>query len=141
MTSLPTWAIWTLGFGSPALTAIITLVSQYLSRRGQAELETRSRREEILRNLRWAAELAVSDDIGKARLGMQELQALRESELLSSTEEGFIDAALRAAIEGPREAILQAGDGAEVVATSTLPASGEPVSSEAGEQEEASVDD
>lgn len=74
VTTLPTWAVYALGFGSPTLTAIIALIGQRLSRQGQKELEKRSRREEILRNLRWAAELGVSDDLGKARLGIQEFK-------------------------------------------------------------------
>lgn len=128
MTSLPTWAVWVLSFGSPTLTAIIAIIGQSISRRGVKELEQRSRREEILRNLRWAAELAVSDDTGRARLGLQELQALHESDLLSSSEERFIDAALCAVIEAPRQAIIQEGDDVEVVAASTPPpAKEEPV--------------
>lgn len=117
MTTLPTWAVWVLSFGSPALTAVIAVVAQYLNRRAARELETRSRREEVLRNLRWAAELAVSEDVRQARLGMEELQALRDSQILSSTEEGFIDAALRAAIAVPRQAIERARGDVEVVAT------------------------
>jgi hypothetical protein len=73
VTSLPTWAVYALAFGSPALTAIIALIGQHLSRRGAKELEKRSRREEIMRILRWAAELAVSDDVSKARLGVQNI--------------------------------------------------------------------
>ena len=140
MTNLPTWAVWVLSFGSPTVTAAIALLGQYFSRSGDQELETRSKREEVLRNLRWAAELAVSDDIGKARLGVQELQALRDSKLLTPSEEGFIDAALHAAIEEPREAIAQSAD-PEVIIVAGPDASQEvPVSSEEeGEREETDI--
>lgn len=137
MTTLPTWAVWVLSFGSPAVTAVIATVGVYLSRRGARELETRSRREEVLRNLRWAAELAVSDDVRQARLGLEELQALRDSQMLSATEEGFIDAALRAAIAVPRQAIEQAGGDVEVVTTTGLSELEDAaVASEDDEQEE-----
>jgi hypothetical protein len=93
-----------------------------------------------MRNLRWAAELAVSDDVSKARLGMQQLQALRESKLLTSSEEGFIDAALRAAIEAPRQAIVQSGDDVEVVATTSLSPASEVLVSSEDEDEQQETD-
>jgi hypothetical protein len=131
MTTLPTWAVWLLSFGSPTLTAAIAIVGQHISRRGARELETRSKREEVLRNLRWAAELAVSDDVRKARLGIQELKALQNSKMLSPAEVDFIYAALAAALDEPRQAIEQAGDEVEVVATTSLSATGNvPVPSE-----------
>ena len=131
MTTLPTWAVWLLSFGSPTLTAAIAIVGQHISRRGARELETRSKREEVLRNLRWAAELAVSDDVRKARLGIQELKALQNSKMFSPAEVDFIYAALAAALDEPRQAIEQAGDEVEVVATTSLSATGNvPVPSE-----------
>lgn len=141
VTTLPTWAVWVLSFGSPAITAVIALLGQYFNRRAAGELETRSKREEVLRNLRWAAELAVSDDIGKARLGMQELQALRDSRMLTPSEEGFVDAALRAAIEEPRQAIAQSTGQVEVIATTGPHVSRKaPISSEKqAKQEEAGI--
>jgi|HubBroStandDraft_6_1064221.scaffolds.fasta_scaffold584242_1 hypothetical protein len=89
----------------------------YFSRRAARELEARSRREEVTRNLRWAAELAVSEDAAKARLGLQELAALRDSRLLTLSEEGFIDAALHAVIEIPRQAIARAAGDIEIGVT------------------------
>lgn len=131
MTTLPTWAVWLLSFGSPTLTAVVAIVGQHISRRGARELETRSKREEVLRNLRWAAELAVSDDVRKARLGIQELKALQNSKMLSPAEVDFIYAALAAALDEPRQAIEQAGGEVEVVATTSLSATGNvPVPSE-----------
>ena len=131
MTTLPTWAVWLLSFGSPTLTAVVAIVGQHISRRGARELETRSKREEVLRNLRWAAELAVSDDVRKARLGIQELKALQNSKMLSPAEVDFIYAALAAALDQPRQAIEQAGGEVEVVATTSLSATGNvPVPSE-----------
>lgn len=125
MTSLPTWAVWILSFGSPALTAAVALVGQRISRRGTQELESRSKREEVMRNLRWAAELAVSGDVRKARLGNRELKALLASKLLSPTEVDFIYAALDAALDVPVHEIEQAAGEVEIVATTSVSATGE----------------
>lgn len=73
-----------------------------------------------MRSLRWAAELAVSDDVRKARLGNRELRALQNSRLLSPAEEDFIYAALDAALDVPVHAIEQAEGDVEVVATTDV---------------------
>ncbi len=91
------------------------LVSNFLTRRGAKELEQRSKREEVLRNLRWAAELAVSDDEGKALLDLAELQALADSDLLEPGQRLFIDAALEAVVSEPEEELEEAGDDAQAV--------------------------
>jgi hypothetical protein len=141
VTSLPSWAVLTLGFGLPVLGAVTALLGQYLGRRATWELEDRSKREEVMRILRWAAELAVSNDAGKSRLGLQELEALRDSKLLTSVEQGFIDAALKATIEIPRQAIDQSAEDVNVVLEADANDGGEtPVPSEEGEQgEEADI--
>jgi hypothetical protein len=125
VTLLPSWAVWTLSFGSPALTATVAVVGQLLSRRGARELEARSKRGEVMRTLRWAAELAVSHDVRRARLGNRELKALQNSKLLDPVEVDFIIAALDAALEEPVLAIEQAHGEVEVVATTSLSATGE----------------
>jgi hypothetical protein len=91
------------------------LVGNLLTRRGAKELERRSKREEVLRNLRWAAELAVSEDAGKAQLGLAELQALAESDLLEPGQKLFIDAALEAVVREPEEELEEAGEDAQAV--------------------------
>lgn len=121
VTTFPTWAVYLLSFGSPVLAFVGVMFGQYISRRGARELEIRSKREEVMRNLRWAAELAVSDDEDQARLGVEQLRALLESRMLGSSEEGFVYAALRAAIKVPVQEIEQAGGDAQVLATSSLP--------------------
>jgi len=91
-----------------------------------------------MRNLRWAAELAVLEDTDKSALGIEELEALRDySKLLSRTEAGFIAAALRVATEGPREAIGKSGGDYQIVReTDTDAIEGGDVSSEEGEDPE-----
>ena len=137
MTSLPTWAVYLLSFGSPVLTAAIAFWGQRLSRHATEELEARSRREEVMRNLRWASELAVSDDRAKSRLGIKLLKALRKSKLLSPVEEELIDAALRAVLTPARKEINQSsGDIELVVMTGTNGIEDGGVSSEDGGEPE-----
>jgi len=119
---------------------VIALLAQHISHRAARDLETRSKREEVLRNLRWAAELAVSEDVAKARLGIQQLKVLRDSKMLSPSEEGFIDAALLAAIEVPLQVIAESAGDIEVVVTADANVTEEaPVSSEQGEEQEGTV--
>ncbi|MTB71442.1 hypothetical protein GGG17_05555 [Arsenicicoccus sp. MKL-02] len=82
------------------------------------ELERRSRREESMRHLKWAAELAVSDDERKAQLGYQELVALWDSSLLTDTEKSFITAAMAAIVRDTTSKVEDAeerGEGVVVV--------------------------
>ena len=120
MTTLPTWAIWVLSFGTPVLAFLGVLVGQAVTRRGARELETRSKREEVMRILRWAAELAVSDDQAHSRLGVAELGALLGSELLDEEEKDFVQAALEAVVRVPAERIEQLGADVQVVAEPDL---------------------
>ncbi|HEV8221265.1 MAG TPA: hypothetical protein VGQ05_13425 [Streptosporangiaceae bacterium] len=121
MTSLPTWAVWVLAFGSPALAFVGVVIGQAITRRGARELEVRSKREEVMRILRWAAELAVSDDQAHARLGVAQLGALLESELLDEEEKDFVQAALTAMVRVPVQQIEQLGEDVQVVTESDLP--------------------
>jgi uncharacterized protein (DUF4213/DUF364 family) len=90
--------------------------AQIISRRSAKELETRSKREETMRNLRWAADLAVSKDVAQAKLGLAQLNALGNSDMLDADQQRFIDAALAAVVKepvaeieavGPEEAIVR----------------------------------
>jgi hypothetical protein len=117
VSSLPLLVVGVLAVGSPAVTALLTVRGQNLNRGGTREQEDDSRRQEVMTTLRWAAELAVSDDVRKARLGIQELKALQNSPLIGTVEGEFIIAALDAALEVPVLAIEQAGGDVEVVAT------------------------
>ena len=120
MTTLPTWAVWVLSVGTPVLAFLGVLVGQAVTRRGARELETRSKREEVMRILRWAAELAVSDDQAHSRLGVAELGALLASELLDEEEKDFVQAALEAVVRVPAERIEQLGADVQVVAEPDL---------------------
>jgi len=126
VSSLPLWIVGLIALGSPVVTAALTVRGQNLSRGDAKEQETEAKREEVMTTLRWAAELAVSDDVRKARLGIQELKALQHSSLIGAIESEFIIAALDAALEVPVLAIEQAGGDVEVIAQ-TDPAANEEV--------------
>lgn len=77
----------------------------------------RSKREEVMRILRWAAELAVSDDQEHAQLGVAQLAALLKSNMLDDGEKDFVQAALTAVVRAPVQQIEQLGDNVQVIAT------------------------
>jgi len=115
VTSLPTWAVYFLAFGTPVLAFAGGLIGQLITRRGAVELERRSKREEVMRILRWAAELGVSPDEAKARLGRAQLQTLLDADILDEEERDFVQTALEATLARPVEQIEQAGEDARAV--------------------------
>jgi hypothetical protein len=110
--------VYVVAFGTPALAFAGGLIGQLVTRRGAVELEKRSKREEVMRILRWAAELGVSADEAKARLGRAELDTLLDADLLDEEERDFVQTALEATLAGPVEQIERAGEDARAVVTS-----------------------
>jgi hypothetical protein len=82
----------------PAIGYFVALIQGWLTRKGAIEADNRGRREEFMRQLRWAAELAVSDDRRKAQMGVGQLRALADAPLLSEAEKSLVDEALESAI-------------------------------------------
>ncbi|MER7071628.1 hypothetical protein [Terrabacter sp. NPDC000476] len=120
---IPTWVGVVVAVGTPVLTFCGVLLANWLSRQTAHETETRSRREETMRNLRWAAELAVSDDPRSALLGLTQLQALDEAEMLDAEQKVFVTAALGAVVAEPLSTIAAAEEaGQEVVVEVSDPA-------------------
>lgn len=116
MATLPTWAVYTVSFGTPVASFAGVLLGDLLLRRGARELDVWRRREETMRMLRWASEHAVSDDENEARLGVAALEALSTSELLQAPDDALLDAVLDAVLAGPVEAIeASGGEGVRVV--------------------------
>ena len=115
MVSLPLWALFAVAFGSPILAFLGVLLAQVLTRKSATELEARSKREETMRILRWAAELAVSPDDRMADLGVAQLVALLTSDLLDDSEKVFVEVALDAVYEDPEAELNQLGEDAEVI--------------------------
>lgn len=84
--------------GTALLAFFGALVGHFLTRKGAQELDTWRRREETMRMLRWAAELAVSGDDASVGLGVITLRELQGTpDLLQPLDEGLVRAALRAA--------------------------------------------
>ena len=115
MVSLPLWALFAVAFGSPILAFLGVLLAQVMTRKSATELEARSKREETMRILRWAAELAVSLDDRMADLGVAQLGALLRSDLLDDSEKVFVEVALDAVYEDPEAVLNQLGEDAEVI--------------------------
>lgn len=105
VTQLPLWAVYVVAFGTPLCALAGVLIGQWLGRRTALEADDRAKREELMRTLRWAAELASSSDERKTELGVAQLTALGESSLLDAGDQIFIDAALSSVIREPREEI------------------------------------
>jgi hypothetical protein len=115
VTTLPTWAVYAVGLGTPVLAFLGVLIGHLLLRKGANELDVWRRREETMRMLRWASELAVSDHDAKALMGVAALAALSESELLQDEDQQLVDAVLDSVIEEPVEEIEAAGEDVTVV--------------------------
>ena len=117
-TELPTWAVYVISLGTPAAALAGVLWSQHITRKSAKELDGRAKREEVMRNLRWAAELAVDRDPRKSQLGVDQLEALADSDLLDDAGQGFIDAAIDSVLRLPTEELDEledAGEKAEVL--------------------------
>jgi len=87
------------GIGTPVGAFVGGIVGQLVTRKGARELEHRSRREQVMQALRWAAELAASTDEARARLGIRQLRALADSNLSDPDVQVFVDAALEAVVD------------------------------------------
>lgn len=115
-TVIPTWLAIVVTIGTPVLTFVGVWLANRVSRRGDEESETRSRREETMRNLRWAAELALDDDPKRALLGFTELEALETADMLDDEQKVFVTAALGAVVAGPASTIDELSEnGQEVI--------------------------
>lgn len=75
-----------------ALAFIGALAGHLLGRRSAVELDRWRHREEAMRLMRWAVELAVSDQKIRSRAGLSALVALLDSPLLDEEDGGFLAA-------------------------------------------------
>lgn len=98
ISQLPTWAVYVVAFGTPASAFLGVMITGLFGRRSAAEMERRSRREEVMRLMRWSSELAMTPDDRVAQLGVGQLTALADSDLLGDAEKVFVEAALESAL-------------------------------------------
>ena len=110
MTTLPTWAVYLVSFGTPTAAFVGVVLGHFLLRKGASELDVWRRREETMRMLRWASEQAASEDSAKSRMGVAALDALSTSELLQEPDQNLVDAVIDSLIEEPSEKIEEAAD-------------------------------
>jgi len=67
-----------------------------------AKVSAREEREEVIRTIRWASEMAVSGNQERAQLGIAQLGALLKSGMLSESEKDFVQAALETVVGSHR---------------------------------------
>lgn len=115
MTTLPSWALYLVSFGTPIAAFTGVVVGHLLLRKGANELDVWRRREETMRMLRWASEQAASEEIAKSRMGVAALDALSTSELLQEPDQNLVDAVIDSLIEEPLDEIEEAVGEVEVV--------------------------
>lgn len=115
MTTLPTWAVYSVAVGTPLLAFLGVVVGHALLRRTANELDLWRRREETMRMLRWASEQAASTEPAKARMGLAALDALGSSELLQEPDGMFVDAVLDSLLEEPVEQIEEGAGEVDVI--------------------------
>jgi hypothetical protein len=115
VTSLPSWAVYVVSFGTPLAAFVGVLVGDLLLRRGANELDVWRRREETMRMLRWAAEQAVSNDPARANMGVSALTALGSSELLQKADQALVESVMDAIIAGPIDEIDDEADAVVVM--------------------------
>jgi hypothetical protein len=115
VTTLPTWALYLLSFGTPIFAFVGVAVGQIFLRKGANELDVWRRREETMRMLRWASDEAASKDGTKSRMGVAALGALSTSELLQEPDQNLVDAVLDSIIEAPLDEIEEAAGDVDVV--------------------------
>lgn len=87
MTTLPTWAVYSVSFGTPLAALLGVVLGHLFLRKGANELDVWRRREETMRMLRWASEQAASKDAAMARMGVAALAAVGNSELLQEPDQ------------------------------------------------------
>jgi hypothetical protein len=120
VTTLPTWALYLVSFGTPIAAFVGVIVGQVLLRMGANELDVWRRREETMRMLRWASEQAASPESAKSRMGVAALGALSMSELLQEPDQDLVDAVIDSLIEEPVEEIEEAVGEVDVIEIDNL---------------------
>src|SRR6201999_3130479 len=85
--------------GTPMLAVGGALAGQLLQRRAARELDVRWHREETMRLLRWAAELAVDGADERSAIGIAALHALSRSELVQRADQIILGAVLDAVVD------------------------------------------
>jgi hypothetical protein len=117
----PTWIAVVAAFSPLAVAAAGVagvLIGGWWTRKGTKEADNRGRREQLMTHFRYSLDCAKSRDPRTAKLGVDQLGALYESDLFSDSEKALIDAGLRSVLHEPQaeiEAAETAGEDIRVV--------------------------
>lgn len=111
---VPLWAALAVAVGAPLLAFLGALVGQLAARLRAKEVEVRWRREEAMRLLRWASDLAVAPEPSRADVGVAALEALDGSELLHNDDRAIVSAVFHVVLESANGAYDE-GDAVEEV--------------------------
>jgi hypothetical protein len=86
---------------SPLLAFLAVLLGHRTTRRGAMELDRWRKREETMRILRWATELAVDPDVRRRLVGVEVVGALSRAPLLDEEDELLVTAVFSAVAKLP----------------------------------------
>lgn len=100
---VPLWVAVVIAVAAPVFSFLGVLLAQSFTRNSSERAERRLRREETMRMLRWAADLAASDVRPRAAVGIAALDALNESEVLDAEDQLLISGVLDAVVEPATE--------------------------------------
>jgi hypothetical protein len=111
---LPAGWLIAIAIATPAAALIGSVIGHLITQRGLSQLDRWRKREETMRILRWAVELAVDQDPNRAAAGLSMLEALLESPMLDDDDVELVAAvATQVAAADPA---ASDGDGAGVIA-------------------------
>lgn len=95
----PSW-LWIMALATPILAFVGAFVGRVISRSASKELDQWRRREETMRLLRWAAELAAHERAESSRKpGISVLRQLLNSELLQQEDQLLVRGTLDAVVD------------------------------------------
>jgi hypothetical protein len=119
---LPAWIVVVAAL-TPVFAAAGALVGIRLTRKGTVEQDKRWHREESMRMLRWATELALSEQTRRAATGWQLIEALQDAQMLQEEDVVFLDAVTAADLAGTLDTM---GTTAQVEVAAASKEEGEP---------------
>jgi hypothetical protein len=90
VTTMPTWAVWVLAFGTLVLGPAVAGVAAWFSRQAARNVDVAARRTEHGLNFRWAVGQITSHDEKKRLAGVATLTAMLHSNLLEDEEKAVL---------------------------------------------------
>lgn len=110
MLEISTWTAVVVAVVTPLLAFAGSLLGSWWARRSALELDRWRRREETMRLLRWAVELATERAQDKRKAGITAINALSDSELLQREDRELVAAVTRSLLPDSIQAYDETGD-------------------------------